>query len=162
MTDILSLESANWVTANQPDTFTSTLPTYAESLPMHVKREGVQNYIKNRGSLNLGDWAIEGRRSATPRMGRGEREPFDGQAIPAKVKGPEAIRNYMRSVSSTPNLLHGTLQPPNPHHGVRVRPEGQANYIQDHDSRVKILLESYGKDIPTPVPTRPHTQGEVS
>jgi hypothetical protein len=162
MTDLLSSASADWVVANQPNTFTSTLPTYAKELPMHVKREAVQNYIKNRGSLNLGDWAIEGRRSATPRMVRSDREPFPGQAIPAKVNGAEAIQNYVRSVSSTPNLLHGNLQPPNPHHGVRVRPEGRANYIQDHDSRMKILLESYGRNIPTPGPTRPHTQGAVS
>ena len=162
MVDYLSLKSADWVVPEEPDTFMPTLPTHVESLPMFVRREGVQNYIKNRGSLNLGDWAIEGRRSVTPRTLTTPQDLFVGQVIPAKVKGAEATRNFLRSVTSTPNLLHGVVESPDPHHGMRVKAEGRANYVKNHDSRVKLLLESYGSDIPSPGPLQPQIRGNVS
>jgi hypothetical protein len=160
MTDKLSAESAVWLQSVKPNTFQSTLPTYQGELPMRVNREGVRNFLKNRGSLNIGDWAIEGSDMMTPRSQRTSRELFDGQRIPVKVVGVDAMNNHLRSVSSTPDLLHGNLQPPDPHHQMRVKPEGRASYVQDHDSRMKILMEHYGQ-FPLRSPTRPRTQGDV-
>src|SRR5579871_921126 len=110
----LSSESANWVLPSYPVTLTSTLPNYEQSLPNRVNREGVTNYVKHRGTLNIGDWAVEGRRMSTSSILSQptvqDKNIF--QAPPPKVLGPDAMRNYQRNRSSTPNLIYGNLDPP--------------------------------------------------
>lgn len=157
MADTYLLDEANWVLPSQPTTFASTLPNYEQSLPVRVNREGVTNYIKNRGTLNLGDWATEGRRMSTSTTP----VPNVLEAPPPKVLGPDALQNYIKSRSSTPNLIYSNLEPPNPHHRLRVKKEGRDNYNKNHHSQMKSLLESYGK-LPLPEQTQPHTQGEVN
>lgn len=80
---------------------------------------------------------------------------------PPKVIGSDAIRNYIRSRTSTPNLIHGDMAAPNPHHHFRVKREGRANYERNQHSQMKTLFENYGK-LPLPTPPLPHTQGEVN
>lgn len=157
MTKALSSESANWILPSNPTTFTSTLPNYEEAPPFRVNQEGVKNYIKNRGSLNIGDWAIEGRRMSTTTL------PVNQETTlyQPKVLGPDALKNYTKSRCTTPNLIYGNMSAPDPHHGMRVKREGRANYEKNHNSEMKTLLSSYGK-LPLPTPTVPHTQGEVN
>jgi hypothetical protein len=158
----LSAESANWILPSYPTTVASTMPNYEDAPPFRVHQEGVKNYMKNRGTLNIGDWAVEGRRAS--RMGSmTQNEPTNTTILTQpKVVGPDALRNYSRSRSSTPNLIHGTLQPPDSHHHhLRVRREGQANYERNHDSQLKSLLHNYGK-LPRSSRPMPHAQGEVS
>ncbi len=157
MTKTLSSDSTNWIAPSNPTTFTSTLPNYDEALPFRVNREGVKNYIKNRGSLNIGDWAIEGRRMSTTTIPT-EQETNLPQP---KVLGPDALRNYTKSRCSTPNLIHGYVEPTDSHHGMRVKREGRANYEKNHHSQTKTLLQNYGK-LPLPAPPVPHTQGQVN
>ncbi|CAF0946536.1 unnamed protein product [Adineta ricciae] len=157
MTTGLSAESANWILPSHPTTFVSTLPNYEEAPPFRVNREGVKNYMKNRGSLNIGDWAIEGRRMSTTAVPVQE----ESSLVQPKVLGPDALRNYMKSRSSTPNLIHGDLQPPNSHNGMRVKREARANYEKSHHSQTKALFENYGK-LPLSTPKGPHTQGELA
>jgi len=165
MTTTLPSESANWVLPSHPTTFKSTLPNYEESLPMHVRREGAGNYLKSRGTLNIGDWAIEGKRRPTSAVV--EQQPTTTTAkyileAPApKVIGDDAMRNYIKNRSSTPNLIYGNLAPPNPHHNLRVKREGRQNYEKNHNSQMKALLHNYGK-LPLPSPRAPHTQGDVN
>lgn len=157
----LSAESANWVRRASQPTLSSTVPAFDNELPIGVHREGLQNYVKNRGSFSLTWNSVDASRPATPQTPRNlDREIFPGQARPAKVIGEEAKKNYVRNVTSTPQLLFSGLQPPDPHHRMRVKREGRENYVRDRDSRVKLLLENYGKLAP-PTPTRPRTQGEV-
>lgn len=135
----------------------STLPNYEEAPPFRVNREGVKNYVKNRGSLNIGDWAIEGRRNSAT-VSRNE----EANLPQPKVLGPDALRNYTKGRCTTPNLIYGNdVQRPNPYHGLRVNQEGRANYEKNHRSQTKTLFENYGK-LPLPTPTGPHTQGEVN
>jgi hypothetical protein len=157
MVTTLSSESANWLLPSNPSSFASTLPNYEESFPIRVNREGVANYVKNRGSLNLGDWATEGRRMSTS-LGQG---PSDFQAPPPQVLGREALQNYTRSRTSTPNLIYGDLQPPNPHHHQRVKREGRANYDKNRLTQMKSIFQNYGKS-PLPAQPAPNTQGEVN
>lgn len=155
MTAGLYSESGNWVLPSNSVNFTSTLPNYEEAPPFRVNREGVKNYMKNRGSLNIGDWAIEGRRMSTTVLNN-----QDTTLSQPKVLGPDALRNYTKSRCTTPNLIYGNVQPPDPHHGLRVKREGRANYEKNHNSQIKTLLDSYGK-LPLPTRTAPHTQGKV-
>jgi hypothetical protein len=46
---------------NPNDTYTSPRPV------PRIKTEGYSNYEKNRGSLNIGDWSIQGRNWESPR-----------------------------------------------------------------------------------------------
>ena len=159
MTRALSSESANWILPSHQKTFTSTLPDHEEALPFRVNREGVQNYLKNRGSLNIGDWAIEGRRMSTTTAAAAN-DP--ASYIPApKVLGPDALRNYTRSRSTTPDLINGRLQPPDSRGAMRVKKEGLANYEKSHYSQTKDLMQHYGK-LPQPTQPVPHTQGQVN
>lgn len=162
MVTAFPLDSSNWVLPSHQPTLSSTLPDYEGSLPVRVNREGITNYIKNRGSLNLGDWATEGRRMSIS-SGTEPRTPVPNplEPPPPKVLGPDAMRNYIKSRSSTPNLLYGNLTGPNPHNHFRVKKEGRANYDKNQHSQMKVLLENYGK-LPLPSPKRPHTQGEVN
>lgn len=161
MVTTLPLEASNWNLPFNPKTFTSTLPNYEASLPIRVNRDGVKNYIKNRGTLNIGNWADEGRRMSTSKVTQPiNQEQNLLQATPPKVLGPDAMRNYVRSRSSTPNLLYGTLDSPNSHHGLRVKREGLANYQKNQHTQTKLLFDNYGK-LPLPTPSVPHTQGEV-
>jgi hypothetical protein len=160
----LSSESANWILPSYPTRSTPTLPDYEQTLPNRVNREGVQNYVKSRGSLNIGDWATEGRRmsistSTSTQPTVQERNVLE--APPPKVLGPDALRNYTKSRSSTPNLIYGDLQPPDPHHQLRVKREGRANYDKNRHTEMKTLFHNYGK-LPLPTQPVPHTQGEVN
>lgn len=155
MTTGLYSESENWILPANPKTFGSTLPNYEEAPPFRVNREGAKNYVKNQGSLNIGDWAIEGRRVSTTVS-----NPQEINQPQPKVFGPDALRNYTKSRCTTPNLIYGNVQTPDSHHGLRVKQEGRANYERNHSSEMKNLLENYGK-LPLPAPTVPHTQGEV-
>jgi len=162
MVTTLSSGSANWILPSRPTTSTSTLPNYEESLPIRVNREGVQNYVKNRGTFNIGNWATEGRRMSTSTVTQPIiHEQNVLEISPPKVIGSDAMRNYTRSRSSTPNLIYGDLDPPNPHHQLRVKKEGRANYEKNHHTQMKGLFENYGK-LPLPTPTLPRTQGEVN
>jgi len=158
MTKTLSSESDNWILPSNPTTFTSTLPNYEETPPFRVNREGVKNYVRNRGSLNIGDWAIEGRRMSTTTTTL----PINQESnLPQpKVLGPDALRNYTKSRCTTPNLIYGNIQPLDSQHGMRVKREGRANYEKNHNSEMKNLLQNYGK-LPVPIQQGPHTQGEV-
>jgi hypothetical protein len=147
----LSSESANWILPSYPTRSTPTLPDYEQTLPNRVNREGVQNYVKSRGSLNIGDWATEGRRMSIS----------TSTSTQPKVLGPDALRNYTKSRSSTPNLIYGDLQPPDPHHQLRVKREGRANYDKNRHTEMKTLFHNYGK-LPLPTQPVPHTQGEVN
>jgi hypothetical protein len=160
MTANLSSESANWILPYHPATFGSIIPNYEEAPPFRVNQEGVKNYIKNRGSLNIGDWAIEGRRmsSATTATLPTDQESYIPQP---KVLGPDALRNYTKSRCTTPNLIYGTLQPPAAHPNMRVKREGLANYEKNKDSQMKSLIQNYGK-LPLQRQPAPHTQGAVS
>ena len=158
----LSSESANWILPSQPTTLASTVTNYEESVPVRVNREGVKNYVKNRGTLNIGDWAIEGRRTSTSTVTQPIiKERNAPVAPPPKVIGPDAMRNYTRSRSSTPNLIYGNLESPRPHHHSRVKKAGLANYEKNNKSQMKVLFENYGK-LPLPPPPVPHTKGEVN
>ena len=162
MVTTLSSESANWILPSQPITIASTIPNYDESLPIRVNRDGISNYIKHRGTLNIGDWAIEGKRIpegpyAEPRVE--QRNYF--AAPPPKVLGYEAMQNYTRSRSSTPYLIHGDLDPPNPHHQARVKQEGRENYDKNQASQMRAMFQNYGKSPLTPQPA-PNTHGEVN
>ncbi|CAF3388271.1 unnamed protein product [Rotaria sp. Silwood1] len=162
MTVNLTSESANWILPSLPTTLPSTTPNYEESLPIRVNREGVANYIKNRGTLNFGQWAAQDRRMSTSAGTKPTVDQFNSFPVPPpKIIGPDATRNYIRSRSSTPNLIYGNLEPPNPHHHFRVKKEGRANYERNHNSHMKALLESYGK-LPLPTQPIPHTQGEMA
>ncbi|CAF0969174.1 unnamed protein product [Rotaria sordida] len=153
MTTTLSSESANWILPSVPTTLISTIPNYEESLPIRVNHDGIQNYIKNRGTLNLTKWAIEGKKMST------EHDSFP--VPPPKVFGSDAMRNYTQSRGSAPNLIYGNLDPPNPHHHFRVKKEGRANYDRNHHTHMKTLLESYGK-LPVPAQPMPHIKGEMA
>ncbi|CAF2390424.1 unnamed protein product [Rotaria sp. Silwood2] len=157
MTKKFSSESADWIPESYPTTFSSTMPNFEETPPYRVNREGVQNYVKNRGSLNIGDWAIEGRRMSTTTL------PINQESsLPQpKVLGPDALRNYTKSRCSTPNLIQGNFQPPDSNYGMRVRKEGRANYEKNHNTEMKTLLENYGK-LSLPIPPVPHIQGELA
>ncbi|CAF3646752.1 unnamed protein product [Adineta steineri] len=160
----LSSESANWVLPSYPTTFASTLPNYEGTLPNRVNQDGVKNYIKSRGTLNIGDWATEGRRMSTSTSTFSQpivQERNVLEAPPPKVLGPEALRNYTKSRSSTPNLIYGPLQPPDLHHQRRVKREGLANYEKNRLTEMKTLFHSYGK-LPIPDQQQPRTQGEVA
>jgi hypothetical protein len=108
----------------------------------------------------LSNWAIEAQKKATSHLHDTEQQTSFEPLRPAKVKGTDALNNYVRGTSSHPNLIGGLLQAPDPHHSLRVKPEGHQNYLRSHDSRVKSLFENYGK-FERPDPTRPHTQGAV-
>ena len=142
MASVLSDESADWIFPSQPTNRTASVLSnnYDEPVPMRVHREGVQNYVKSRGTLNLGDWATEARRTSV------DRQP----ALPPKVIGSDALRNCTRGRSSTPNLIHGILEPPDSHHCLRVKREGRMNYDRNQNSQMKSLLENYGKFRSTP------------
>ena len=155
-----SSQSANWILPSNPTTFASSIPNYEEAPPFRVNREGVKNYIKNRGSLNIGDWAIEGRRMSTTSVATTVPDNQEVNLAQPKVLGPEALRNYTKSRCTTPNLIYGNMQAPDPHHGMRVKREGLANYEKNHHSQMKTLMENYGK-LPLPTPPVPNTQGEV-
>lgn len=163
MMDALPSARGNWTLPSHPVTLTSTLPNYEESLPLRVNRDGVKNYLKNRGTLTLGDWQTESRRTSIS-AAAGQRLPSEHYAFvapPPKVLGHDALRNYTRSRSSAPNLIGGVVDPPHPHHNHRVKPEAQANYNRNHNTQMKVLMEKYGKLEP-PEPPRPHTQGQVN
>jgi hypothetical protein len=145
-------ESTNWI----PPSNSTTLADYEEALPFRVNREGVKNYIKNRGSLNIGDWAIEGRRMSTTVVPTVQ----ETNVTQPKVLGPDALRNYTKSRCSTPNLIYGYVEPPDSQYGMRVKREGRANYDKNHHSQTQNLLQNYGK-LPLPTPSGPHTQGQV-
>lgn len=154
----LSSESANWILPSYPTAETPTASGYDEGLPFRVNQEGVKNYLRNRGSLNIGEWAVESRRPPSAKSTAPiEQEVYLAQP---KVLGPDALRNYTKSRTTTPNLIYGTLQAPDPHHQIRVRREGLANYEKNHNSQMKGLLENYGKS-PLPAQPGPHTQGQV-
>jgi hypothetical protein len=155
----LSSESSNWILPSHSTTLMSTVPNYEEALPFRVNQEGVKNYMKNRGSLNIGDWAIEGQRMSNARANVSvDQEMYAGQP---KVLGPDALRNYTKGRTTTPNLIYGNLQAPDPHHRMRVKREGMANYERGQSSQMKNLLENYGK-LPPSMASVPHTQGEVN
>lgn len=162
MVETWPTERENWTLPSYPVTIASTLPNYEESLPIRVNREGVQNYLRNRGSLTLGDWSMEGRRRSVSSA----RQPLPSDrpafvAPPPKVLGADALRNYTRSRSSAPNLIGGVIDPPHPHHQYRVKPEAQKNYDRNQRTQMKVLMENYGKlTIPDPPP--PHIQGQVN
>jgi hypothetical protein len=152
----------NWILPVRPATASSsTVPNFEVYGPLRVNREGVRNYMKHRGTLNIGNWAIEGRRTSSVFAQPGVEPRNAFIAPPPKVLGSEAMRNYKRSVSSTPNLLGGVVNGPHPHHNMRVKREGQANYNKAHNTQMKPLLESYGKLSVLPQPA-PHTNGKVS
>ena len=155
----LSSESAQWILPSNPITPTPSSPTYEQALPFRVNQEGVKNYMKNRGSLNIGEWAIEGQRPSSSSVSHASpiEEPYGTQP---KVIGPDAMRNYSRSRNSTPNLIYGALETANAHSQMRVKQEGLANYERNHNSDVKGLLQNYGK-MPLLQQPIPHTQGEV-
>ena len=156
MARAVSSTSTNWILPSNPKTFTSTLPSHEEDLPFRVNREGVQNYIKNRGSLNIGDWAIEGRRmSTTTAMDSTLTVP------PPKVLGADALQNYTKSRCTTPNLIGGRLEPPDSRQGMRVTREALPNYEKSHYSQTKDLLDNYGR-LSAPALPVPHTQGQVN
>ena len=156
MTKTLSTESANWVPPSNSTSFSSTLPNYEDSLPFRVNREGVKNYVKNRGSLNIGDWAIEGRQISKTTSPINQ----ETNSLHPKVVGADAFRNYTNNIHSKPHLLDGNFQPPSSPYGLRVRKEGFANYEKNHKTQMKTLLENYGK-LSVPAPPLPHTQGQV-
>jgi hypothetical protein len=159
MTKSLSSESANWILPSNQKTFTSTIPNYEEAPPFRVNREGAKNYVKNRGSLNIGDWAIEGRRMSTTTTTLPTNQ--ESNLPQPKVLGPDALRNYTKSRCTTPNLIYGDLQLPNSQQGMRVKREGRANYEKNHNSEMKSLLQNYGK-LPLSTKPIPNTQGEVN
>ncbi|CAF0938368.1 unnamed protein product [Didymodactylos carnosus] len=139
----------NWVLTNEAPVV--VYPDY--EAPLRVRREGINNYVKNRGSLNIGDWETEGRQpNASARL---------PPPAPPKVFGIDATLNYTKSRGSTANLLTGYLDPPNPHQGLRVKKEGRANYEKNHDASLKTLLQNYGK---LPISDRrvPNTKGEFA
>ena len=152
----LSSESALWIRPLVAEpTVSPVLPTFENDRPIGVHREGFQNYLKHRGSLSLShDLRNTDQRPSDEFL-------FRGQARSAKVLGDEARQNYLKNVTSTPQLLQSDYQPPDPHHRLRVKREGRENYVRDHDSRVKLLLENYGQISPPSTPRRPRTQGEV-
>lgn len=152
----LSSESADWVVPSYPTMSTAALPNFEESLPNRVNKESVNNYVRNRGTLNLGDWAIEARKRSSSAAMQNE-----NSAPPRRVMGADAERNCVRGRSSTPNLIYGNLDPPNPHHRHRVKREAQANYEKNQQTQMKSLLDKYGK-LPLPAKPEPHTQGEVN
>jgi len=156
MTKSLSSDSANWFLPSTQKTFASNIPNYEEAPPYRVNREGAKNYVKNRGSLNIGDWAIEGRRMSTSTLPENQ----ESNLPQPKVLGPDALRNYTKSRCTTPNLIYGNLQPPNSQQGMRVKKEGRANYEKNHNSEMKSLLQNYGK-LPLSTKPVPNTQGEV-
>ena len=162
MMDAFPTETGNWTLPSYPVTLTSTLPNYEEALPARVNRDGVKNYLRNRGTLNFAEWGADGRRSSV--SAAGQPLPSDRNAFvapPPKVLGHDALRNYTRSRSTTPNLLGGVLYPPHSHHNFRVKKEGQANYNRNQKTQMKDLMENYGK-FARPEPPLPHTQGAVS
>ncbi|CAF0830641.1 unnamed protein product [Rotaria sp. Silwood1] len=163
MTKTFSSESANWIPPSHPTMFSSTVPNFEEALPFRVNREAVQNYVKNRGSLNIGDWAIEGQRMSTTTTTTTTTAPINQESnLPQpKVLGPDALRNYTKSRCSTPNLIHGNVQPLDSQYGMRVKKEGRANYEKNHNTEMKTLLQDYGK-LSLPTPPVPHTQGELA
>jgi hypothetical protein len=156
MTSDLSSESANWIRPSHPTTFNSTIPNYEEVPPFRLNHEGAKNYARNRGTLNIGDWATEGRRMSTPTLPANDISTISQP----KVVGPDALRNYNRSQCTTPNLIYGTVQPPDSRQGMRVKQEGRANYERNHNSEMKSLLQNYGK-LPLATPPLPNTQGKV-
>ena len=161
MSTNLSSASADWILPSYPTSFTSTLPNYEDTLPFRVNHEGVQNYVKNRGSLNIGDWAIEGRQMSSAMSARDTPVDQDSYYGQPKVLGPDALRNYNKGRRSSANLIYGTIEATEPPNPSRVRREGQANYDKSHSSQVKNLLQNYGK-LSLPAQQVPHTQGQVN
>lgn len=158
----LPWESGNWLLPTQSTTLSSTLPNYEEALPIRVNREGMKNYLKHRGSLNLGDWATEGKRTPKPTLAQPiiyGQNVFEGP--PPKVLGADAVRNYVKSRSSTPDLIGGVVDGPRDHHKMRVKKEARDNYARNQHSESKFLMQNYGK---LPIPTLPtsNTVGEVN
>jgi hypothetical protein len=158
----LPSESANWLLPTRSTSFSSTLPNYEEALPIRVNREGMKNYLKHRGTLNIGDWATEGKRTPRPTLAQPViygQNVFEGP--PPKVLGPDAVRNYVKSRSSTPDLIRGVVDAPREHHQMRVKKEGRANYERNQHSQSKFLMQNYGK-LSIPILPAPNTVGEVN
>lgn len=155
MTKKLSSESTYSIPPKDYSTFASKLPNFEEAPPFRVNPEAVKNYVKNRGSLNIGDWAIEGRRMSTTLTTNQE-----SNVQQPKVLGEDALRNYTKSRCSTPNLIYGSTHSTEPQIGLRVTREGRANYERNNNNDMKTLFQNYGKSELPPQPA-PNTQGEV-
>lgn len=97
-------------------------PLNSNSMPTQVPRvksEGQENYMKNRGSLNIGDWYQEGKtyQSARP--------------VP-RIKSNEAKNTYIQSQGSMALNLGGYVEnEASAHKGPRVKQEGQENFFKN-------------------------------
>lgn len=161
MTKTLSSESADWIPSSNATTFLSTLPTYEDAPPFRVNREGVNNYIRNRGSLNIGDWAIEGGRmstTTTPRITLQENQKL--KVAQPKVLGPDALKNYTKNRCTTPRFICGHDRSSDSRQNMRVRHEGRAIYEKNQNTEIKSLLENYGT-LSVSAQPGPHIQGQV-
>lgn len=147
----LSQESAEWMLPSKSNTPRSVRSAQSVRIdheperPVGVSREGFKNYLRNSGSLNIGAWAIEGRRSATSSLERTDSQLFADQGKQPKVIGDEAKKNYLKQTRGTPDILTSDYQPPRSHNQMRISRAGRANYLKDRESRVKSLLQNYGK-----------------
>lgn len=155
----LSAESANWILPSHSTNTQMTTTSYEQPIPFRVNPEGVKNYMKNRGTLNIGEWATESRQ--TPKSANVNYSSEESYGNQPKVIGPDAIRNMNRDRGSTPNLMSGPVEMPASHNNMRVKREGLAYYERNHNSELKDLLSNYGRSASATKPI-PHTQGEVS
>ena len=144
MTTSLFSSSTNWTLPSYSQTLESTLPNYEKNLPIRVKGEGATNYAKNRGSLKFGDEDVNNKRISIPMQSIEEKRDTLG-ILPRRVKGSDAERNYLQGRQSTPNLLYSSFQPPNPHHGLRVKTEARANYQRNQYSEMRLVFDNDNK-----------------
>lgn len=135
----------------------STIPaydphsSYASPRPVpRVRPEAFENYAKHRGSLNIGDWAEQGRdwESARP--------------VP-KVKYEVAQQAYAKNRGCMNELLTGYWEhPPIERKGPRVKKEAE-HIFQKNQGNMNTVLHEYGKNIPEEHHTsRAHFEGKYN
>jgi hypothetical protein len=91
-----------------------------------VKYEGHENYLKHRGSLNIGDWSIQsnGWESARP-------EP--------RLKYEEAKQSYIKNRGCMNELLGGYADPALERKGPRIKKEAENNFNKNKGTFHTIL-----------------------
>ena len=120
----------------------STIPEYdpnstyssPRSAP-RVRPEAVDNYLRNRGSLNIGDWAQQSHDWQSPR--------------PApKVKYDVAQQAYNRNRGCMSELLTGYWEnPPVIRKGPRITKEAYGNFLKNKGSLTNLCYNNYGKNV---------------
>ena len=143
-----SQEQTNWVLPSPSTKFASTLPNYEEALPIRVNREGVRNYLKHQGTLNIGDWATEAKPPPIPLVsqpvnyGQNTRDRLPTQAVRS-----QEVQHYVRSRSAAPNLSYGQNIYEAPAQGLQSA--AVRSYIRNNRAAPAVVYGQNAYEIPS-------------